>query len=440
MKIILLSGGSGKRLWPLSNGVRSKQFLKLFDAPDGSKESMVQRVARQIHEAGIAAEIVVATSKSQQDSIVSQLGEKADIVAEPMRRDTFPAIALVTAYLTKEKGIPDDEVVIVMPSDSFTESGYFEAIKQMADAVANNTADLVLMGIKPEKPSSKFGYIVPSAGNPGKASHFVEKPLIEVAEKLIQEGALWNGGVFAFRLGYLKNILDHYTTASSFEEIRNHYENLPKISFDYEVVEKAKSIGIVKFEGKWKDLGTWDSIANELRRGQIGNVVSSGEPNLIINELSLPLICNGVRDAIVVASPDGILVSDMENVDAIKPLVERIESRPMYEERRWGVYTVLKSETFDDGYSVLTKEIVINPGCSISYQRHFHREEVWTIIDGTGEIILDGIRHSVRRGDIFNIAKGQLHSIKADKKLTIIEIQKGEMLSEEDIERLPFPG
>lgn len=160
MQIILLSGGSGKRLWPLSNNTRSKQFIKLLTAPDGSKESMVQRVVRQLREAGIYDSITVATSQAQRDVIINQLGEDIPIVTEPERRDTFPAIALASSHLAYERKCPADEVVIVMPCDPYTEAGYFETIRRMADAVKNNAAELLLMGIKPTYPSAKYGYVV----------------------------------------------------------------------------------------------------------------------------------------------------------------------------------------------------------------------------------------------------------------------------------------
>jgi len=213
MKIILLSGGSGKRLWPLSNDARSKQFLRLLTAPDGTKESMIQRVVRQIKSAHLTDDIVIATGSNQKDPIENQLGDAISIVTEPCRRDTFPAIMLACAYLASE-GTPADEPVIVMPCDSYTESGYFEAIVKMAEGVRRGEADMVLMGIEPTYPSSKYGYIVPdrSAGESAEGDglmpvkRFTEKPDVPTAERLIAEGALWNGGVFAFRLGYLTKI------------------------------------------------------------------------------------------------------------------------------------------------------------------------------------------------------------------------------------------
>ena len=157
MQLILLSGGSGKRLWPLSNDARSKQFLHLLKGPDGRLESMIQRVGRQIRESGLDAELTFATNAVQRDSIINQLGEGLGIVTEPERRDTFPAIALACGYLAKEKKCPDSETVVVMPCDVYTESGYFRTIASMASAVEQDAADIVLMGIEPDCPSEKFG-------------------------------------------------------------------------------------------------------------------------------------------------------------------------------------------------------------------------------------------------------------------------------------------
>ncbi|MFI3283363.1 MAG: sugar phosphate nucleotidyltransferase, partial [Rikenellaceae bacterium] len=196
MKIILLSGGSGKRLWPLSNDARSKQFLKLLNSPGGGLESMVQRIARQIKESGVKADITIATSESQYDSILNQLGDSVDVVTEPERRDTFPAIALSASYLIKERGCDLDEVVVVMPSDSYVESGYFDAISRMVEGVESSRVDMVLMGITPSEPSTKFGYIVPRAESSRDGlvmvSRFTEKPDEQRARELISQGAVWS--------------------------------------------------------------------------------------------------------------------------------------------------------------------------------------------------------------------------------------------------------
>lgn len=442
MQIILLSGGSGKRLWPLSNEARSKQFLPLLASPDGGRESMVQRVLRQLGEAGLEGEITVATNASQKDIIINQLGESVGIVTEPQRRDTFPAIALSCAWLSMEKKCASDEVVVVMPCDPYTESGYFSAISRMSECVEKGVADLVLMGIRPTYPSSKYGYVVPEASEGGdgwkRVSRFTEKPDEETARELLGEGAYWNGGVFAFRLGYLMDILSKYIQVSSFEELRSRYAELPKISFDYEVAEKAASVAVVPYEGKWKDLGTWNTLCEELPSAVIGNGVLGGQTRgtNIVNELSLPIFCDGIEDAIVAASPDGILVTSKERSENIKGYVEHLVDRPMYEERRWGSYRVLDRTKGPDGVESLTKNLFIRPGCNISYQRHRCREEVWTFVSGEGELKLDGSLRKVVAGDVVHIRKGQLHGLKAVTPLNLIEVQIGTKLVEEDIERL----
>ncbi len=441
MQIILLSGGSGKRLWPLSNDARSKQFLRLLGASDSSKESMVQRIARQIAESALEVEITIATSVSQYDSIVSQLGGSVAVVTEPERRDTFPAIALSASYLIKEKRCDKDEVVVVMPSDSYVEAGYFETIAKMAEAVENDEAEMVLMGITPTEPSTKFGYIVPESISDEviKVNRFTEKPTEERAKELLAHNAFWNGGVFAFKLGYIERIIEGYIQANSFAEIRSRYAELPKISFDYEVVERAESIALVPYSGAWSDLGTWNSLTQKIEDQTIGNSIVDNSTNThVVNELDTPIVCLGVEDLIVAASPDGILVSKKEASVDLKSYADRFTARPMYEERRWGTYRVMGQEHFEDGHNALTKLLCIKAGCNISYQYHNLREEIWTFIDGYGVVILDGERREVSRGDVIHIKAGQKHAIRAITDLQIIEVQAGTELVEEDIIRLDW--
>lgn len=444
MKIILLSGGSGKRLWPLSNDARSKQFLKVLTAPDGGRESMIQRVVRQIKTARLTDEIVVATGVNQKDAIENQLGGELSVVTEPCRRDTFPAILLATSYLASQ-GTSRQEPVIVMPCDSYTEDGYFETLAKMADAIKEDKADIVLMGIQPTYPSAKYGYIVPGKrdsafdGSVQKVQRFTEKPDVPTAEKLIAEGALWNGGVFAFKLGYLMDIAEKTTGKTAFADMRRNYATLPKISFDYAVVEKATSVAVIPYSGQWKDLGTWNTLTDELQQPVHGNVKAEGvESSYIINELEIPVVCIGGKDLVVAASPDGILISERKLSENIKHLVDGIGKRPMYEERRWGEYKVIDSVEYSDGFGALTKRLTLHPGKSVSYQSHSSRDEVWTFVDGEGEIVIDGLRQPVHRGDVFKIMRGQKHTLRAITTLTFIEVQSGTNLVEEDIERFDY--
>lgn len=445
MQIILLSGGSGTRLWPLSNDARSKQFLRLLPVEGrDERESMIQRVVRQMKEARIEGSLTVATSASQKDSVLSQIGDLADIVTEPCRRDTFPAICLACEYLAREKHCPADEVVVVMPCDPYTEAGYFRAVTKMAEGIQRNLADMMVMGIRPTYPSAKYGYVVPDSGQLADGflpvKRFTEKPDVATAEKLIEQGAMWNGGVFAFRLGFLTEIADRYMSFDSFREYVEHYSGFPKISFDYEVAEKARSIGMVLYDGKWKDLGTWNTLTDELQCTEYGNVMTdgTGRNTHLFNELGIPMLCLGTHDLVVAASPDGIIISEKKKSENVKEYAARLKHRPMYEERRWGTYTVLNSVEFPDGFCSLTKQLTLNAGCAISYQRHKFRDEVWTFIDGEGEIVIDGERRSVQRGDTVTIPKGLLHALKATSGLSFIEVQNGTSLVEEDIERFDF--
>ena len=444
MQLILLSGGSGKRLWPLSNDARSKQFLPLLASPNGGVESMIQRVVRQIREAHLTNNITFATNAVQHDSIINQLGEEVSIVTEPERRDTFPAIALAASYLAKEKKCDSDEIVVVMPCDVYTEASYFATIGKMAETVKNDVADLVLMGIAPTDPSEKFGYVVPKETTAQEGikmvERFTEKPNVEKAKELLKQNAYWNGGVFAFRLGYMMNIVSRYIQADTFQETHTRYTEFPKISFDYEVAEKAESVAVVPFSGKWKDLGTWNALCEELPSTHIGNVMmgDNNENTHAVNELGIPVFCNGLKDVIIAASPDGIMVCDKQDSEKIKDYANKLTTRPMYEERRWGTYRVLDNAEYEDGTRSLTKTIHLNAGKHISYQLHRHRSETWTFVEGEGVFIMDGERREVKRGDVMNIPVGHLHAIKATTDLTFIEVQIGNPLVEEDVERLEF--
>ena len=410
-------------------------------------ESMVQRVVRQAQEANLTTDITLATNASQLDIITNQLDDTVSVVTEPERRDTFPAIALAASYLSLAKNCSDDEVVVIMPCDPYTEIGYFETISRMVECVKQNVADLVLMGITPTYPSEKYGYVVPkeATSNEQRAisqpvARFTEKPTTAVAEELLKQNAFWNGGVFAFRLGYMMNIVRKYITSDSFEDTRARYSEFPKISFDYEVAEKAQSVAVVPFNGQWKDLGTWNTLTDELKKSVLGNAVmgSHCENTHIVNELQNPIYVDGLKDVVVAACPDGILVCSKEHAEDIKKAVENLTPRPMYEERRWGTYRVLDDTIYADGNHALTKSITLKTGKNISYQIHHHRAETWTFVQGEGIFVLDGVEQRVKAGDTVHIPVEHYHAIKALTELTFIEVQCGNPLVEEDIERFEY--
>lgn len=430
MNIILLSGGSGKRLWPLSNDIRSKQFIKLFKKEDGSYESMVQRVYQQISNVDKEASITIATSKSQVSAIHNQLGNKVSICVEPCRKDTFPAIALAGAFLRDVKHLSEDEAVVVCPVDPYVEHDYFEQLKQLGALAQSGGSNLMLMGIEPTYPSEKYGYIIPEGKEAvSKVKTFKEKPEVEAAKGYIQEGALWNGGVFAFRLKYLLEKAHKLIDFVDYEDLYDKYETLEKISFDYAVAEQEKDIKVLRFHGQWKDLGTWNTLTEEMSESIIGSAMYNEDcGNIsIINELNVPILCMGLKDLIVSASPEGILVSDKNQSSYIKPFVDRIEQRIMFGEKSWGSFTILDVEE-----GSLTIKVLLNPGHLMNYHSHAYRDEVWTVISGTGKTIVDGMEEPVKPGDVITMQAGCRHTIIADTELKLIEVQLGEEISLHD--------
>jgi len=435
MNIILLSGGSGKRLWPLSNDVRSKQFLKIFTKENGIRESMVQRMYRMIKEVDPEAFITIATSESQIPQILAQLGDSVGISVEPCRRDTFPAIALAAAFL-KKNGVGENDPVVVCPVDSYVNIDYFECLKKLSDEAGK--ANLTLMGIEPTYPSEEYGYIIPKSLDAiAMVKEFKEKPNEETAKRYIADGALWNGGVFAFKMSYLLGIVSSLFDTDDYESLYTSYDKLQKISFDYAVVEKEKSINVIRFSGEWKDLGTWNTLSEAMSEPVSGNaIVDECENTHVINELGIPLVVLGIKDAIISATPDGILVSGKEKSTKLKDFIP--SQRPMYERRSWGEYKVLDYKVHDDKKNSLVKELIISPGEHISYQRHKHRTEIWIFTEGTGEVILDGVVREAQIGDVAIIIPGMKHAIKGITEFHIIEVQIGDELVEEDIERLEW--
>lgn len=437
MHIVLLSGGSGKRLWPLSNEVRSKQFIKLFKREDGSLESMLQRVHRQIRSVDRNATISIATSKTQVSAIHNQIGRDVGISVEPCRRDTFPAIALAAAYMRDVQQVGMNEAVVVCPVDPFVDDSYFSMLDLVGQEAAKGSANLVLLGIKPTYPSEKYGYIIPETGElVSKVAMFKEKPDVETAKRYLSEGALWNAGVFAFRLGYLLDKAHELIDFSDYHDLYAKYETLTKISFDYAVVEKEIAIEVMRYEGTWKDLGTWNTLTEAMSEPVIGEGMmdESCKDVFIVNELNTPILAMGLKDIIISASAEGILVSEREKSSAIKHYVEQLDKPIMFAEKSWGSYRIL-----DVGEQSLTIKVVLNAGQRMHYHSHQRRDEVWTIISGTGEVIVDGKRRSVGCGDVVQLKAGVRHTILAETELQVIEVQSGKDISVRDKIKYPLP-
>ena len=390
----------------------------------------MQRVYRQIRKVDADATVTIATSKTQVSAIHNQLGEQVGISIEPCRRDTFPAIALATAYLHDIQGVSLEESVVVCPVDPYVNDDYFAALKELGRLSKEGDANLVLMGIEPTYPSEKYGYIIPE--NDKKVSRvatFKEKPDTKTAEEYIKKGALWNGGVFAYKLQYVLEKAHELLDFTDYQDLFGKYDTLTKISFDYAVVEKEDKIEVMRFAGDWKDLGTWNTLTEAMEENVIGEAMINDQcENVhIINELDVPVLCMGLKDVVVSASPEGILVSDKEQSSYIKPYVDKIDQQVMFAEKSWGSFRVLDIE--DES---MTIKVTLNAGHQMNYHSHERRDEVWNVISGNGRSIVDGMEQPVKAGDVVTMQAGCRHTLIADTELKVIEVQLGKEISVHD--------
>jgi mannose-1-phosphate guanylyltransferase len=436
MKILLLSGGSGKRLWPLSNQVRSKQFLKLLKNENGIYESMIQRVCRQLDSNGLLSSTYIVTCQNQVEIIKNQIGDSINIICEPMQRGTFPSISLASTFLFSILQTDLDEIIIVLPVDALVEETFYQHIKIMPHILNESKANLALVGVPPQFPSNQYGYIVPEKLNQktyDQISQFIEKPDESEAKKLIKKNALWNCGVFAFPLKFILSTLRSKGLPIDYQQLLQIYKELSTISFDYEVAEKTPHSIVVPFNGSWKDVGSWLSMTEALEDKIIGmgSISEDSTETYVINELALPIHVIGISKSIIVAGHDGVLIADKNKSKNIKSMIK--SNPPMYEEKRWGSYRVLSRSLTVEGMETQTKILKVTPGKNTSYQTHNLRQETWTIISGTGEFILNDHCFPIHAGDTLVIPKGVKHGVKAITPLEIIEVQLGTKVDEEDI-------
>ncbi len=443
LKIILLSGGSGKRLWPLSNSNRAKQYLSVLGTPTGGMESMLQRLWRQLDEADLQEHTRIATCRQQVELIQGQVGEKAPLIIEPEQRDTFPAVALAAAYLYSIAGVSLSETVIIMPVDAYVGSDFFTCIRGLPKLFRESRSEMLMIGTRPSFPSEQYGYIVPMASPytddeemyERKVRTFKEKPHEAEAESLIKNGALWNSGIYAFQLDYMISMLMERGLPIHYDELYKQYGKMPKSSFEAEVTQKTSSRSVICFDGEWKDLGSWKTLSEKISfdRLGIGEVSDDSDQSQLINELDIPISIIGLNNVIVAASQDGILVTSKDAGSVLNAKLLSMNERPKFEERRWGHSKVIDSAVLPSGLHTVTKRVFIAAGQNISYQMHFKRREVWTILSGKGLLILDEAYRVVEQGDAITIPERSRHSIRAVTDLELIEVQTGKQINEEDV-------
>lgn len=402
MKIILLSGGIGKRLWPISTEEMPKQFLSF-----GHNETMLMNTYKKI--IGITNSIYVATQKSQIDMVKEQLGDSISIISEASIRGTFGAIMNIAKYLKYKENISDDEIIVTIPIDHLVNEDFYEVINKIPNYLSNNI-DFCIIGIKPKYASTQFGYIVEKNNMVEK---FIEKPNERKANELISNGAYWNSGILAFKLDTINKISEKYLPTIDYADFYNNYDKLPEISFDKEILEKSKKVYVIKSNSQWDDLGTWNHLYNMLSEADDFNTnIINTENKIIVN--------NGIKDSIIVNDSNGIALYP-KNYD-----------KEFY--KTWGFYKVLSHFKIGNE-KIKIKYLKFNNNENTSYQCHTYRDEIWNIISGTGIAILDGKLIKLKSGDSLTIKKMQKHLLRGINDLEIIEIQKGLKTMESDIVR-----
>lgn len=432
MHIVLLSGGAGKRLWPLSNGVRTKAFLKLLPAPDGGNESMLQRVIRQLGSAGLLASSMIVTHHSQLDITFSQIGERIPVIHEPCRRGTFNAIALASSYLRERMQVADDAIICVMPVDLFALDDFYEIIKRLPAVLAQSGAELALIGAASLHPSEQYGYIVPKPGGDAEyrsIARFAEKPDKRQARRLIAQQALWNCGIFAFKLEFMLTMLERRKLPVRYNEIMAMFEMLPDASFDREVVERSSNAVVVPFGGPWHDLGSWETLTQQLAEpvNGAGSLSAETDDSCIVNELPVPVHVIGGQGIIVAASPDGILVTRKGLSSEIKKAVPDSESGQAgrYDEKHWGSRTVYDRKRAAEHPESQTSKVTMLAGMRTAIHEHAGKKEIAVALTGCGELEIDGAWRSFKAGDVIEIEAGTRHQIMAVTALEYIEVHIG---------------
>ncbi|MBP1964276.1 sugar phosphate nucleotidyltransferase [Paenibacillus aceris] len=441
MRIVLLCGGSGKRLWPLSNEIRSKVFLKLLKSEDGASESMIGRICRQLDEVGLLQSTCIVTHQSQVEITRNHVGEHIPIIGEPNKRGTFTAVALAACYLQENMQVDPNETICILPVDTYVDTEFFRMLHRFPDVLLSSKADLALLGTTPAKPSDQFGYIVPVLPKENDeysfVHQFIEKPNESAASRLIEQQAMWNCGVFAFSLKFMLAYLKDKGHPVQVDAWLTNYEQLANLSFDREVVELTLPAVVIRYEGAWSDLGSWTALSVLFEDNVIGaGRISDDSVNThLINELPYPIEIIGIPDIIVAANFDGILIANKDKSNLIKERLAQAPQFPMYGEKRWGSYRVLKYWKDEMGNEAMIKIVNLTQGRCTSYHQHLKRQESLTILSGIAEILLEDKLCRLLAGDVLQIPPGAKHGIKAVTDLELMEVLLGSELSHEDINR-----
>lgn len=450
MKIIILAGGGGMRLFPLSRSSFPKQFLTI----EGEKSLLAKTISRFLPSVN-ETDIVVITNEKYFYHVKNELAEanavNAHIVLEPVGRNTAPAIALGVKYCLEELHCPADEVILVAPADHIIEKlDLFEKCVHQAECMATEEY-LVTFGIVPAKPETGYGYIETGekTGAGYKVRSFKEKPQLETAKQYVAAGNYyWNSGLFAFTAGFMLGELEKYQQdiaklmELSYADLVKKFADMPDISIDYAIAEKSDRVVTIPLSCYWNDVGSWDAMYDILPKDDCGNAMQGDcmaldcHNSLIMGRDRL-IAGIGVDDLLLVETDDVIVVSKKGESQKVKNVVAELKKRGRKEVREhttvyrpWGSYTCL-----GEGKNYRMRKIRINPEASLSMHRHYHRTEHWIVLSGTAHVVIDGIEKWIYENQSAFVPQTVAHKLENPGKipLEIIEVQNGSYIADDDL-------